>query len=97
LAKAPTKLKPITNDIIFVFNEQKLLILREIFMCDDDICGCDLTEKTGLSKDLLSYHIKSLRTRGFLEEVRCGVRKNYSISPAKFELVKEILKTAKMI
>jgi len=95
--KTPTKLKPITADIIFAFNEQKLLILREIFMCDDDICGCDLIEKTGLSKDLLSYHVKSLRVRGFLEEVKCGVRKNYSISHEKANLVKEILKTAKLI
>lgn len=91
------KISQITKDIIFVFNEQKLLILKSIYECKDDICGCGLIEKTGLTKDLLSYHIKSLRERGFIEEVKCGVKKNYQISPAKIESVVEILKTAKLI
>lgn len=91
------KISQTTKDVIFVFNEQKLLILKSIYECKDDICGCDLIEKTGLTKDLLSYHIKSLRDRGFLEEVKCGVRKHYKIRAEKTKLVSEILTTAKLI
>lgn len=92
-----SKLKPITSDIIYILNEHKLLILREIFNCKDDICGCDLVKRVGISKDLLSYHIKTLRDRRYVEEVRCGRNKKYAISRRKHELVEKILNLLELI
>ena len=91
------KLTKVTQEIIFVFNEQKLLILQQLYECKDEVCGCDLIDKIGITKDLLSYHIRSLRERGYIEEVKCGQRKKYSITKAKLPLVREILKTARLI
>jgi len=91
------QLPTITKEIIFLFNEQKLLILKELFGCPNEKCGCDLKEKLGITKDLLSYHIKSLRELGYLEEAKCGQRKRYSITQDKYQTVKEVLKTAKLI
>ena len=91
------KLTKITEEIIFVFNEHKLLILKELYECKDEVCGCDLIDKIGITKDLLSYHIRSLREREYIEEVKCGQRKKYSITKTKLPLVKEILRTARLI
>ncbi len=92
-----SKVNQTTRDIIFVFNEHKLLILQNLYDCKDDVCGCDLIDKLKIRKDLLSYHIKSLRDRGFIEEIKCGVKKKYSITKNKNEIVKNILTTAKLI
>ena len=91
------KLNPRAIELIFVFNKHKLQILKELFDCKDDICGCDLVEKIGISKDLLSYHVKTLKEKGYVEAVKCGRNKKYVISPEKYDLVKKILKLAQLI
>jgi DNA-binding transcriptional ArsR family regulator len=92
------KLSRETREIIFIFNKHKLLVLKAIFECrQEDICGCDLVNNLGITKDLLSYHIKSLRERGFLSEVKCGTKKKYAIHKEKYELVRQILITAQLI
>ena len=91
------KLNPRAIELIFVFNKHKLQILKELFDCKDDICGCDLVEKIGISKDLLSYHVKTLKEKGYVEAVKCGRNKKYVISPKKYDLVKKILKLAQLI
>lgn len=92
-----SKLSQETKEIIFLFNEHKLLILKEIYDCKDDICGCDLVKKVGISKDLLSYHIKSLKGLEILEEIPCGRKKNYKISMKKYDLVQNVLQITRLI
>jgi len=90
-------IKPITEELIFLFNENKLRILSELYVCESTNCGCDLVEKLGISKDLLSYHIRTLRERGYIEEIRCGRRKNYVISQTKLSLVSDVLRLTHLI
>lgn len=90
-------INPITEELIFLFNENKLRILKELYLCESANCGCDLVEKLGISKDLLSYHIRTLRERGYIEEVKCGRRKNYVIGQEKLGLVGDILRLTHLI
>lgn len=92
-----SKLGPKAHELIFIFNEQKLLILKELTSCRTDVCGCDLVASVNISKDLLSYHIKTLKEKGYIEEIRCGRHKQYVISPEKADLVDKILKLAELI
>ena len=91
-----TKLSRQSKEILAVFSEPKLLILRELFYCSEDICGCDLVEKIGISKDLLSYHIKTLRSTDYISEIKCGRNKKYVITKNKEKLVEKILDLLQM-
>ena len=79
---------------LFLFDKNRLLILKALFNCQDDICGCDLVDKLGVSKHLISYHIKKLSEKGFVEEIKCGQRKNYKVKKEKEEVVKQALKAS---
>lgn len=85
------------SEIISIFDENKLLILRELFLCKEDVCGCNMVEKIGISKDLLSYHIKKLRNAGLVEEEKCGHRKIYTIAKDRLKKVEQILKIVELI
>jgi len=88
-------MKPIKN--LWLFNENKLRILAALYFCQDNVCGCDLIEKLNIPKNLLSYHIKILREEKIIEEVKCGVRKNYSICRDKQQFIKHVLQTVELI
>ncbi len=85
------------NNILSLCNKTKLLILKAIYLCNDNICGCDLVERLDIPKNLISYHIKTLRKAGFITEVKCGKNKRYEISKNKFNKVKELLKVLELI
>lgn len=88
----------ILDDNLAVFEPNKLLILKTLYECDkDDICGCDLIEKLGIPKNLLSYHIKHLSELGYLQATKCGRKKNYKICPAKRDKIKKILEVTELI
>ena len=80
-----------------VFNENKLLILKNLFHCQDHLCGCDLVDSLDLPKNLLSYHIKGLRELGYIEETKCGKSKQYRICGDKEQKVKQILELTELI
>ena len=80
-----------------MFSEPKLLILHALFTCDTAPCGCDLVQQLELSKTLLSYHLRGLRTLGFLEELPCGRQKQYRLSDTKRELVRQILRITNVL
>jgi ArsR family transcriptional regulator len=84
---------------LWVFDKNKILILEKLYHCyqESDICGCDLVEELEIPKNLLSYHIKILREKGFVEEEPCGKKKNYTISEAKLGQVKNILAAVELI
>ncbi|MFW6109946.1 MAG: winged helix-turn-helix domain-containing protein [Patescibacteria group bacterium] len=77
---------------LFLFERTRLLILRALFRCSEDVCGCDLVDNLGVSKYLVSYHIKKLREKGFVDEVKCGNRKEYIVAEGKRKLVKNVLR-----
>jgi DNA-binding transcriptional ArsR family regulator len=85
------------EDIISVFNKNKLLILLDLYECSDFLCGCDLVEKHSIPKNLLSYHIGQLRELGYIEEVRCGNKKQYRIASGKEDKVQKILEITELI
>lgn len=91
------ELNPKTTEIISLFNESKLMILKALYKCKEDVCGCDLVEKLKIPKNLLSYHIKTLRESGFIEEKKCGKMKNYQITKENLDKVEEILKVVELI
>lgn len=80
-----------------IFNETKISILYALFECKDFLCGCDLVEKVDIPKNLLSYHLKSLRQLDLIEETRCGQKKQYKIKEDKKEKVLKILKVLEII
>jgi ArsR family transcriptional regulator len=84
---------------LWVFDKNKLLILEALYNCkqDSDICGCDLVEELDIPKNLLSYHIKILRKKGFVDEEPCGKKKNYTLSENKIESVEKILQAVEII
>lgn len=86
-----------SKTILTLINESKLLILSELYSCLDPLCGCDLIERLQMPKNLLSYHIRTLRETGFLEEARCGQKKQYRITESKREKVKQILLLTEII
>jgi DNA-binding transcriptional ArsR family regulator len=85
------------KDNLAIFDENKLLVLRSLFLCRNRLCGCDLIGQLGIPKNLLSYHLKILIEHGYVEAVRCGRKKNYRISTAQNNKVKTILKILELI
>ena len=85
------------DNILIVFNKNKLLILKYLFECGDFLCGCDLIEKIDIPKNLLSYHIKQLEGLGYIEDVKCGTRKQYRLATSKKNKVKKILEVTELI
>lgn len=81
-----------------IFDENKLTILKILFECKEkDICGCDLTDRLNLSKNLISYHIKLLLDFDLIQETRCGRKKIYKINSANESKVKKILEVTELI
>lgn len=93
----PEILSTRAKELISIFNEHKLLILKVLFECHGNVCGCDLVGKVGITKDLLSYHIRTLREKGYIEEVKCGRNKKYQIRPNQRKLIADILNLTKLI
>ncbi len=86
------------QDKLAVFDVNKLMILKILFECNNnDICGCDLIERLELPKNLLSYHMKILSQLGYVQETRCGRKKNYTIKEDKRIKVKRILEVTDLI
>jgi len=86
-----------TRHNLGIFNENKIIILHTLFQCSDYLCGCDLIARIEIPKNLLSYHIKSLRELGLIEETRCGQKKQYRITEDQREKVKSILTILEVI
>jgi DNA-binding transcriptional ArsR family regulator len=81
--------------LIGVFDKSKLVILKAIYTCEKDICGCELVEQLNMPKNLISYHVKGLIGAGLVEFERCG--KNKKIKIRDLYKVKEILKVCELI
>ena len=82
---------------LFVFDKSKLQILKALYGCQDDVCGCDMVRDLDMPKNLLSYHIRILRKEGFVNEAKCGNRKIYTLSKDKKKDIKKILEAVHII
>lgn len=80
-----------------LMNENKLEVLYSIYQCTGDICACNIVDNLNIPKNLLSYHIKTLRGLDFIEEVKCGRFKKYQVKQDKISEVENILKLVEMI
>jgi DNA-binding transcriptional ArsR family regulator len=81
-----------------VFDENKLMILKVLYECaDSDICGCDLIGRLDLSKNLISYHIKTLIQLGYILETRCSRKKIYKINELYKQKIRKILEVTELI
>lgn len=93
----PIPTPSINRQLLSLLDENRLLILREIFACPDPLCGCDLVERLEIPKNLLSYHVKTLREAGFVEETRCGRKKQYRLAPTQEPKVHQLLQLFELI
>jgi ArsR family transcriptional regulator len=82
---------------LWLFDENKLLILKSLLGCDDTMCGCDITGGLKIKKSLLSYHIKKLIDADILIAKKCGRTKQYIINPSKRPFVENLLQVANFI
>lgn len=80
-----------------IMDENKIKILYQLFMCREDLCGCDLTEELDIPKNLLSYHVSILKDKDFVKDERCGKHKKYSLVETKIPLVRHILMSVELI
>jgi len=76
---------------LWVFERNKLLILKSLFCCENHLCGSDFIDELDVPKNLVSYHLKTLREGGFVEEKQVGRNKNYQLTAAKTPEVMHIL------
>ena len=85
------------KELSSLMNENKLRVLLAIYRCKSDVCACTIIDDLNMPKNLLSYHIKTLRELEIIEEVKCGRFKNYSIKKEKFKAIKRLLEITEMI
>jgi ArsR family transcriptional regulator len=85
------------DNLNILFNENKLKVLFAIYNCGDDVCACNIAEGLSLSKNLLSYHVKTLLQAGLISEVRCGRFKSYKIDKDKINKIRQIFKISGML
>lgn len=83
--------------IISIFTLNRIKVMLQLFDCQKITCGCDLVKKIKIPKNLLSYHIGFLKENGFIEETRCGQKKNYSLSEKGFRFVEQFKKIKELI
>lgn len=76
---------------LWLFDRQKLLILKNLESCKNSYAGCDLVEILNIKKSLLSYHLKILEDRGLIRSKKVGRKKLYQLNPTKRKFVKQVL------
>jgi DNA-binding transcriptional ArsR family regulator len=76
---------------LWLFDKQKLLILKNLESCKNSYAGCDLIEILNIKKSLLSYHLKILENQGLIKSKKIGRKKFYRLNPAKKKFIKQVL------
>jgi DNA-binding transcriptional ArsR family regulator len=85
------------KELASLLNENRLKVLLAIYMCSQDVCACNLVDSLEIPKNLLSYHIKTLRDLNYIEETKCGRYKKYQVKKDKINLTKQILEFTGML
>lgn len=76
---------------LWLFDENRLLILRQLYKLKGDLCGKDLVNYLDIPKNLLSYHMSVLREKKYIKEVRKGKKKIYTLDKRREKQVEKIL------
>jgi len=84
-------------DNLWIFERNKLLILKSLFCCDNHLCGSDFIDELDAPKNLVSYHLKTLREKGFVVEQQVGRNKNYQLHQDKVNQVIQILQVVGLL
>lgn len=82
---------------LWLFEKNKLLILQALHQCTNHLCGADFINQLDIPKNLVSYHIKILREKGYVQEKPVGRQKNYQLHPDKLEEVENILQVVNLL
>ena len=82
---------------LWLFERNKLLILKSLFCCDNHLCGSDFIDELDMPKNLVSYHLKTLRENGYVVEQAVGRTKNYQLHQEKVNEVIQILKVVGLV
>ncbi len=82
---------------LWIFERNRLLILKSLFCCENHLCGSDFMNSLDIPKNLVSYHLKTLRKNGYVQEKPAGRNKNYQLHPNKINQVIYVLKAVGLI
>lgn len=82
---------------LWLFEKNKLLILQALYQCKNHLCGSDFIDHLDIPKNLVSYHLKSLREAGYVEAKRDGRKKNFQLNPQKISEVTKILEVVNLL
>jgi ArsR family transcriptional regulator, arsenate/arsenite/antimonite-responsive transcriptional repressor len=74
-------------------DETRLKILECVL--EREQCVCDLTELLSSKQPLLSFHLKTLKDAGILNDRRAGRWVYYSLNPDALEFLEQFLGTLK--
>lgn len=74
-------------------DETRLQLLE--LLAESEQCVCDLTDILKSSQSRLSFHLKTLKEAGLLQDRREGRWVYYSLDPAALEELKEMLQSIK--
>jgi len=74
-------------------DETRLQLLE--LLAEGEQCVCDLTDALKSSQSRLSFHLKTLKEAGLLQDRREGRWVYYSLDPAALEELKELLQSIK--
>jgi DNA-binding transcriptional ArsR family regulator len=82
---------------LWLFEKNKLKILHALYLCQSNLECCVLLDNLGISKHLLSYHLKTLLQKNIIQGKKEGRNKNYQIRKPELLKIKEILKIVDLI
>jgi len=74
-------------------DETRLQLLE--LLTDGEQCVCDLTDALKSSQSRLSFHLKTLKEAGLLQDRREGRWVYYSLEPVALEELRELLQSIK--
>jgi len=74
-------------------DETRLQLLN--LLAEGEQCVCDLTDVLKSSQSRLSFHLKTLKEAGLLQDRREGRWVYYSLEPAALDELKELLQSIK--
>jgi ArsR family transcriptional regulator, lead/cadmium/zinc/bismuth-responsive transcriptional repressor len=67
------------------------LVIAQALAGTDELCVCDLAWVTGRAENLVSHHLRSLRTAGLATSRRDGRMVLYALTPAGRTLLSAVL------
>lgn len=76
---------------LWLFERHRLEILKALVVCPKNLCGCDISQKLKMRKNLASYHLAKLIQKGLVRASKSGRNKHYSIVPNELQFVKKII------